>query len=662
MAYTVYLFCINNGGAGTPDSALSTVYVTIVSQLTKRMGNMNQYNEQPFAFHQANDFSFGLSDGGSGGGLPSRESVAESDTWDLTYLFKSDADWENEFTAWEKRVPEYEQFKGKLSQPDVLLAYVRFDLSFSRQGEKIGSYAMLKSAQDVANGKYQTLVARVQNISVKASQASSYMRPEVLAIDEVDWQNLISASAFDPYRLLLERVARDRPHTLSTNEEQLLAMLGEFASGPSKIFGQLNNADLRFGMIQDENGRDIELTNGSLTVFLNKPDRELRKTAFHQFYKQYGDHKNTLAATLNSTIQKDNYYARARKFDNAMDAALFHEEVPHVVYDNLIAGIHEALPALYRYYDLRKRKMGLPDIRFYDTYVPILSDITMRHTWEQGVDVVIESLRPLGQEYCTVLHDGLLKDRWSDRYENRGKRSGAFSAGTFDGLPYILMNYQQDVIEHVFTLTHEAGHSMHSWYSVRNQPYQYYDYVIFVAEVASTFNEQLLTRHLLNLADNDRQRAWLINREIDSIRGTIFRQTMFAEFEKITHDAAWNGEPLTVDRFREIYGQLLRRYFGPDFAIDDDLTLECFRIPHFYRGFYVYKYATGLSAAIALAQRVLQGGLRERDEYLAFLKGGCSKEPLDLLRDAGVDMTKPEAIRAPMQKFASLVDELERLL
>ena len=613
-------------------------------------------------FDQKNDLQYGQSEDETGGGLPLRESVAEADTWDLTYLFPSDADWEKEFAAWEKRVSEYESFRGKLSQPEMLLAYVNFDLSFSRQGDKIGSYAMLKSSQDVADGKYQTLVARVQNIAVKASQASSFMRPEVLAMDEADWEKLIDAPEFAPYRLLLRRIARDRPHTLSVNEERLLAMLGEFASGPSKIFGQLNNADLRFGMIRDENGREIELTNGTLSVLLHKPDRELRKTAFHQFYKQYDDHKNTLAATLNSSIHKDNYYARARKFDNAMDAALFHEVVPQVVYDNLIAGIHEALPALYRYYDLRKRKMGLPDIRMYDTYVPILSDITMHHTWEQGVDVVIEALRPLGQKYCTVLHDGLLTARWSDRYENRGKRSGAFSAGSYDGLPYILMNYQPDIIEHVFTLAHEAGHSMHSWHSVRNQPYQYYDYVIFVAEVASTFNEQLLTRHLLDIADNDRQRAWLVNREIDSIRGTIFRQTMFAEFEKLTHDAAWNGEPLTLDRFREIYGQLLRRYFGPGFTIDDDLTLECFRIPHFYRGFYVYKYATGLSAAIALSQRVLQGGDKERDEYLTFLEGGCSKEPLDLLRDAGIDMTKPEAIRVPMQKFASLVDELERLL
>ena len=596
------------------------------------------------------------------GGLPSRNEIAEADTWDLTYLYKSDADWEKDFADWEQRVPQYDQYQGKLADIDTLLTLLNFDLNFCRQGEKISSYAFLKSAQDVADSKYQEMSARVQNIVVKANQASSYMWPELLAIPEADWQTMIESSKLAPFRLKLERIVRFRPHTLSASEEQLLAMLGEFASGPSKIFGQLNNADLRFGFIKDENGNEVELTNGTFMVFLNKPQVELRKAAFHQFYKAYDDHKNTLAATLNSSIQKDNYYAQARKFDNALDAAMFDEEVPRVVYDNLIEGIHEALPALYRYYDLRKRKMKLPEIHFYDTYVPILSDIKMHHTWEQGVELVIESLRPLGEEYCKVLHEGLLAKRWSDRYENRGKRSGAFSAGTYDGLPYILMNYQPDIIEHVFTLTHEAGHSMHSWYSVHNQPFQYYDYVIFVAEVASTFNEQLLTQHMLKIADNDRQRAWLINREIDSIRGTIFRQTMFAEFEKLTHDAAWAGEPLTVDRFRDIYGGLLKRYFGPDFAIDDDLTLECFRIPHFYRGFYVYKYATGLSAAIALSQRVLNGGEKERNEYFSFLKGGCSKEPLDLLRGAGVDMAKPESIRGPMRKFASLVDELERLL
>jgi oligoendopeptidase F len=332
------------------------------------------------------------------------------------------------------------------------------------------------------------------------------------------------------------------------------------------------------------------------------------------------------------------------------------------VYDNLIAEVRRRLPALYRYFDLRRRKMKLKDIHHYDTYVPILSELDQRRSWKQAVDAVLRSLAPLGDEYCRVLGDGLNAARWCDRYPNRGKQSGAFSCGSFDGAPYILMNYQPTVLDHVFTLAHEAGHSMHSYYSAKNQPFVYYDYVIFVAEVASTFNEQLLGRRLMDDAAGDEERAYLINREIDAIRGTIIRQTMFAEFEKIIHELAESGEPLTVEAFKGEYHKLLTAYFGPDFTIDDALKLECFRIPHFYRAFYVYKYATGLSAAIALSERVLNGGQRELDDYLSFLKGGCSKDPLDLLRDAGVDMATPAPVRAALHRFEKLVAELDELL
>jgi oligoendopeptidase F len=305
--------------------------------------------------------------------------------------------------------------------------------------------------------------------------------------------------------------------------------------------------------------------------------------------------------------------------------------------------------------------MGLRDIHHYDTYVPILADLQTRHTWDEAVRVVIDALEPLGREYCQALEAGLT-GRWCDRYENRGKQSGAFSCGSFDGDPYILMNYKDDVLDHVFTLAHEAGHSMHSYLSARNQPFQYYDYVIFVAEVASTFNEQLLARHLMDRAPDDRHRAYLINRQLDAMRGTIFRQTMFAEFEKLTHAAAESGEPLTLEAFTTIYHELLEKHFGPDFMLDDALALECFRIPHFYRAFYVYKYATGMSAAIALSRRVLEGGRSELDAYLGFLAGGCSKDPLDLLRDAGVDMEQPEPVDAALEQFGCLVDELDGLI
>jgi oligoendopeptidase F len=331
------------------------------------------------------------------------------------------------------------------------------------------------------------------------------------------------------------------------------------------------------------------------------------------------------------------------------------------VYDNLIESVHRRLPAVHHYYDVRRRKMRLADIHHYDTYVPILAELQTRHAWSQAVSVILSAFEPLGSDYCATLEQGLT-GRWCDRYENRGKQSGAFSAGSYDADPFILMNYQPEVLDHVFTLAHEAGHSMHSFYSAKNQPYLEYNYTIFVAEVASTFNEQLLGRYMLDRAKDDRQRAFLINRQIDAMRGTLIRQTMFAEFEKIIHASAESGEPLTVDRLKEIYRELLKLYFGPDFALDDELNLECLRIPHFYRAFYVYKYATGMSAAIALADRVLQGGKKELDAYLRFLSGGCSKDPLDLLRDAGVDMEQPAAIDAALRQFGTLVEELDRLV
>ena len=391
------------------------------------------------------------------------------------------------------------------------------------------------------------------------------------------------------------------------------------------------------------------------------PSRKVRKNAFVTHYQQFEAHENTLAATLNGSIQKDVYYARVRGYDSALHAALFPDNVPQSVYDKLISSVHRNLPALHRYYDLRRRKMKLRDIHHYDTYVPILSDLESKQTWKQAVKVIMEALQPLGEEYCTVLEAGL-NGRWCDRYPNQGKQSGAFSCGSFDGYPYILMNYQPNVLNDVFTLAHEAGHSMHSYLSAKHQPYEYYDYKIFVAEVASTFNEELLSHHLLSQSDDKKQRAYLINREIDDIRGTIFRQTMFAEFEKSTHGMAEAGEPLTLQAFKSVYRKLLEKYFGPQFVLDEQLSLECLRIPHFYRAFYVYKYATGLSAAIALSQRVLNGGEAELQDYLKFLQSGCSKDPLDLLRDAGVDMEKPKTVNTALKYFEKLVDELDELL
>ena len=505
------------------------------------------------------------------------------------------------------------------------------------------------------------MVGRYQHVASEAAQAASFIRPEILAISAKKLSNLLKSKKLKPYRLKLERLIRYKPHTLGNSEERLLAMQSEMADASDRAFRQLTDADMKFGMIKNAQGEQIELSHSTFSALLHSPKRSVRRRAFDQYYENFQAHENTLAATLSGSIQRDVYYAKARGYDSALGAALFPDNMPTSVYDNLIAAVREKLPAVYRYLELRRKKMRIKEIHQYDTYVPILSDLDVRRTWKQATSTVLRSLEPLGDEYCRVLEKGLT-GRWCDRYPNRGKQSGAFSCGTFDGDPYILMNYQPDVLDHVFTLTHEAGHSMHSYYSAKHQPFLYYDYVIFVAEVASTFNEQLLSRHLMQRAKSDAERAYLVNRDIDAIRGTIIRQTMFAEFEKIAHELVEAGEPLTIDCFKQEYGKLLEAYFGPDFVVDEQLKLECLRIPHFYRAFYVYKYATGLSAAIALSQRVLGGGKRELNDYLTFLKGGCSQDPLDLLRGAGVDMASPQPVKTALDRFETLVDELDELL
>ncbi|HEV2968607.1 MAG TPA: oligoendopeptidase F [Pirellulales bacterium] len=594
--------------------------------------------------------------------LPPRSAVKPSDCWDLSSLFKSDAHWETAFKKWEAEIPRYGEFAGRLDESaKMLAACLEFDLQFDRTGERLGTYAHLKTAEDMANSAYQRMLGRFQHAASIAAQAGSYIRPEIMAIPAAKMKKFLAAPELAPHRLTLERLLRYKPHTLGKSEEKLLAMQSEMAETSNHVFRQLNDADLKFGTLKNEKGVAVELSTSSFSVFLHSPQRSIRKTAFHQFYSQYQGHENTLAATLSGSMQRDVYYAKAREFPSARESALFADNVPVAVYDNLVESVHRHLPALYRYYEFRRRKMRLPEIHHYDTYVPILSELDTRHTWNQAVKVVVDALEPLGSDYCGVLERGL-NDGWCDRYPNQGKQSGAFSSGTYNGAPYIMMNYQPDVLDHVFTLAHEAGHSMHTFLAAKSQPYQYYNYTIFVAEVASTFNEQLLSRHMMARAKSDKQRAYLINRDIDAIRGTIIRQTMFAEFEKIAHALVESGEPLTVERFKSVYGDLLKLYFGPDFAIDDCLALECFRIPHFYRAFYVYKYATGLSAAIALSERVTGGGPRELDDYLSFLKGGCSKWPLDLLRDAGVDMEQPEPVDTALEHFGKLVEELDELL
>jgi oligoendopeptidase F len=592
--------------------------------------------------------------------LPLRSEVPAEHTWDLSSLFRTDAEWEAAFVEWEKMVDGYGRFRGKLGDgPAVVAECLRFDTAFDRAADRVGTYAFLRETEDVANGTYQGMKGRYLGVAAKAMEAASYIRPELLALPEEQLNGYIASPDLSDYRLSLTRLARYKPHTLGEKEERLLALQMESAQTAREAFGQLTNADMKFGTITIGE-QTIELSHGSYSRCLENPDREVRKAAFHQYYAEFKDHANTLAATLSGSVRQDVYVAKVRNYSSAREAALFPDQVPTSVYDNLISAVRANLPKVHKYYEVRRRAMKLPKLHFYDTYVPILTDFRRTTEWDDAVNTVVESLAPLGPGYIETVTKGL-KGRWCDRYENKGKRSGAFSSGCYDSDPYILMNYQPDVLDHVYTLTHEAGHSLHTHFS-KGQPYQYAGYTIFVAEVASTFNEQLLTRHYMSRAKSDLERAYFLNREIDGMRGTIVRQTMFAEFETLIHAMAERNEPLTLDALRAEYRKLLEAYLGPGMEIDEELSLECLRIPHFYNAFYVYKYATGLAAAIALSNRVVNGGKAELEAYLNFLKGGSSKDPLDLLRDAGVDMATPEPVNAALAHFGKLVDELDGLL
>jgi oligoendopeptidase F len=417
---------------------------------------------------------------------------------------------------------------------------------------------------------------------------------------------------------------------------------------------------MKFGFVRDDSGKERELTQSSFSSFLQQRNPNVRHEAFHRFYAEFKDHQFTLASSLGSSIRADVFASRARNYPSAINAALFADDVPLSVYDNLIATVRSRLAPVYEYFDLRRRVLGLPQIHHYDTYVPIVGEMQTNVDWDAAVDLVLAALTPLGKEYLSMLGHGLREGRWSDRYENKGKRSGAFSYGTYTSPPYIMMNYKADVFSDVYTLAHEAGHSMHTWYANRTQSYQNAHYPIFLAEVASTFNEILLTEHLLATTNDERMRAYVLNRQIDDLRGTLFRQTMFAEFERSTHAAEEAGEPLTLEGFKRVYRELLNAYFGPNFAVDPELELEGLRIPHFYSAFYVYKYATGISAAVALARQVRETG--DATRYLNFLRGGGSKFPIKTLAEAGVDMSSPAPIQAALELFERRVEELAALL
>jgi oligoendopeptidase F len=591
--------------------------------------------------------------------IPPREHIAEKHKWDLSHLFSSDKKWNDLFDLIEKEIDRYGSFKDRLSESvEVFSEAIEFDLFISRTLDRLYTYAHLKSDEDKANQEHLGMLQRVMNLATRTAELSSFLTPEIQSIPDDVMEGYLADEALEVLTFYLHKILRYKPHTLTPESEQILAMSGEMGHASSEIFSQLDNADLTFGTISGAQGKEIELSHGNFSTFLMNQSREIRKKAFFQYYKVYEAHKNSIASALMYSHKRDFFYARARKFGSCRSASLFSDDIPDEVYDNLIDTVKNNLSPLFKYLDFRKRKLGVDELRFYDTYVPIVKDVAFSMPYEEAVEVCAAACGVLGEEYVSVLRAGLLSG-WVDRYENRGKRSGAYSSGCYDSSPYILINYKDDNINSLYTLIHEAGHSMNSWLSNRRQPYVNHGYTIFVAEVASTFNEKLLSAHLLDKYANDlKMRAYIVNREIDNIRGTLFRQCMFAEFEMLTHRIVEENRPLTLDVMREIYRRLLKTYFGETMVIDEELTLECLRIPHFYSPFYVYQYATGISAAISLARAVLEKGASARDAYLNFLSLGGSMFPLDELREAGIDMSTPVPILGAIRYFSGLVDEL----
>jgi oligoendopeptidase F len=591
--------------------------------------------------------------------IPLRKDIPDDHKWNLSLLFRSDENWEKWVVEAESLIGSYADYQGHLKDSArVLKEAIDFHLSLTRKIERIYSYAHLKSDEDKSNQFYLGFFQRAQSLRARAAESASFITPEIQSIPDDQMNSFLADDFVAEYKFYLEKILRYKPHTRSEAAEHILAMSREMANAPAQVFGQLDNVDLTFGSVEDETGKEIELSHGNFSTFLINPNRDVRRKAFFQYYQAYQNHQHTLAATLLHALKKDLFYSRVRHFDNCRASALFGDNIPEAVYDNLIETVKGNLAPLFKYLDFRRQALALSDLHFYDTYVPIVADVSFDIPYEDAVAMSIQAVHPLGDEYLKILQQGLLGG-WVDRYENRGKRSGAYSAGCYDSPPYILLNYEACNLNSVYTLLHEGGHSMHSFYANRHQPYVDHDYTIFVAEVASTFNENLLSRYLLDQYKNDPLKTvYVLNREIDNIRATLFRQTMFAEFEKITHSIVEKHEPLTLDVITETYRGLLEIYFGDSLVLDLELSLECLRIPHFYSAFYVYKYATGISAAIALAEKVINEGKPARDAYLHFLKLGGSKFPLDELADAGVDMASPEPIQRAINYFSDLVDRL----
>lgn len=590
-----------------------------------------------------------------------REEQNIKDTWKMEDLFPSDEVWEKELERAINLVNEYSKYAGKISgDKENLLTYFKFNDEVNLLAERLYVYSNQKYHQDMANAKYQKYSGKAQKLVVDIGSVSAFVEPELLSIDESILLGWMEDERFADYRRYISEVLRSKKHTLDEKTEEILAKSKRMANAADNIYAMYNGADIDFPVVTNSDGEEIKITHGNFVPILSGTDRELRGKAFHALYSTYGKMKNTIAATFNANVEQACFYADVRGYSSTRAMYLDGSNVPERVYDNLIDTVHENIHLMHRYVKIRKKALGVDELHMYDIYAPIAKAPEKKYTFDEAKTMVKAGLAPMGEAYLEKLQEGF-DNRWIDIYENEGKRSGAYSWGAYGTHPYVLLNYQ-GTLDHVFTLAHEMGHALHSYYSDDTQPYINAGYKIFVAEVASTCNESLLIHDLLNKTEDKETRAYLINHFLEQFKGTLYRQTMFAEFEKITHGMVEKGETLTSDVLCKVYYDLNKFYFGDDIVLDDDIALEWARIPHFYNPFYVYQYATGISAAIALSGKIMKEGEAGVKDYMKFLTGGGSKDPIDLLKLAGVDMTDKEPIVQALKLFEKLLDEIEMII
>ncbi|WP_034601777.1 oligoendopeptidase F [Clostridiisalibacter paucivorans] len=590
-----------------------------------------------------------------------RKDISEKYKWDLSFLYKDNQQWERDFERVKSLTNQIKQYKNKLgNDSETLLEVLNLQFTILRNIGNLYCFAKMKKDEDNNNSMYQGLTDRAEMLMTEVDMALSFIVPEILNISKDTMEDYLNLDQFSIYRHYLEQVMKKKPHILSASEESLLARTGEIANGPQNIYTMLNNADIKFPKVIDEEGNEVEITHGRFIPLMESKDRRVRKDTFKGLYDVYSQFKHTIASTLSTEVKKNVFYSRARKYNSSLEAALFQNDIPVKVYENLIETISSNLDPMHKYVSLRKEILGYEELHMYDLYTPIVEGIDLKIDYEEAKDTVVEALKPLGEDYINVVKKAF-DSRWIDVYENKGKRSGAYSWGTYDSPPYILLNYHK-TLDNMFTIAHEMGHSMHSYLSNKNQPYIYSGYSIFVAEVASTVNETLLTDYLLKNTDDIQIKKYILNHYLEQFRATVYRQTMFAEFEKIIHEKVEQGEPLTADNLSNIYKDLNIKYYGKDIFIDEEISVEWARIPHFYYNFYVYQYATGFSAAIALSQGIINGDKESRDAYIEFLSSGSSDYPINVLKKAGVDMTKKTPIEECVRLFNNSVDEMKNMM